>query len=415
MSRLVTGRSRLRSALASILAAAGAVALVSAAVLHSRPAEAAPGAAGVPSMSDAPEQAAPVPVFAYYVLSHNGGASWRRITADTPALGLYSSDSAEAMREHIRMAREAGVSAFLVSWRSTEALDRRLDLLVQEARAQDFKLGIFYSALDANRRAYPIQEVAADLAYFADHWGRDAVFDIYDTPLVIVEGTWEFTAADLALLSAQHRLAHQRTAADTGQPKPLLLLASERDVEGYQRVAGLVDGNAFYWSSGDPERREAYLPRLTGLRAAVGSGYWIAPAAPGFDASLLGGTRVIERFDGRTFEQELTGARDSGADAIGIVSWNEFVETTHIEPSARQGTRALEVLANFTGGRAPAEVQPLSVSALAVSEAPTGALTGVFTLSRVLPAATVLVLVMGMTLVAFTYGMAVRWPAREPD
>ncbi len=370
-----------------------------------------------PAVSDlGPAQAAPAPVFAYYFMSHSTADSWSRAISDAPALGRYSSDSPEAMREHIRMAREAGVTAFLVSWRSTEALDGRLDLLVQEARAQNFKLGIFYSALDASRHAYPIQTVSADLDYFAGRWSNDPVFAILGAPLVIIEGTWEFSPSDLALLSAQHRVAHQRAEADRGQPKPLVLLASERDVEGYQRLAGLVDGNAYYWSSGDPERRDAHMQRLGGFRTAVGAGYWIAPAAPGFDASLLGGTRVVARQDGRTFEQALSSARESSADAIGVVSWNEFSENTHVEPSAREGTRALEVLATFTGGRPPSAVQPLGAAALATADrASAGGLSDVLSLASVLPRVTVLVLVMGLTAVALVYGMAVRWPAREPD
>ena len=32
----------------------------------------------------------------------------------------------------------------------------------------------------------------------------------------------------------------------------LLILASERNVDGYRRVADSVDGNAYYWASVNP-------------------------------------------------------------------------------------------------------------------------------------------------------------------
>jgi hypothetical protein len=81
---------------------------------------------------------------------------------------------------------------------------------------------------------------------------------------------------------------------------------------------------------------------------------WIAPAAPGFDARLIGGTRVVERNEGDTLLQQLETALRSSPDAIGLISWNEFSENTHIEPSQNYGVRYLEVLADFSSTPLPA-------------------------------------------------------------
>jgi hypothetical protein len=80
---------------------------------------------------------------------------------------------------------------------------------------------------------------------------------------------------------------------------------------------------------------------------------WVAPAAPGFDARLLGGSRVIERLDGETLRTQINTAVSSSPDAIGLISWNEFSENTHIEPSLNYGNRSLEVLADIHNGVAP--------------------------------------------------------------
>ena len=74
-------------------------------------------------------------------------------------------------------------------------------------------------------------------------------------------------------------------------------------------------------------------------------GIWIAPAAPGFDARLVGGTTTVPRNDGDTLRTELSAAISSSPDAIGLISWNEFSENTQIEPSLRFGNTYLRVLA----------------------------------------------------------------------
>ena len=83
-------------------------------------------------------------------------------------------------------------------------------------------------------------------------------------------------------------------------------------------------------------------------------GLWIAPAAPGFDARLVGGTigrRAEERRDAAA--RSTTRRSSASPDAIGLISWNEFSENSHIEPSVRYGSRYLEVLADIRGAKAP--------------------------------------------------------------
>lgn len=166
--------------------------------------------------------------------------------------------------------------------------------------------------------------------------------DLYGKPLVILSGTWEFTTEEIALIRQQVGSC-------------VLLLASERNVDGYERLAHLVDGNAYYWSSVDPDTYPGYEEKLQALSTAIHArgGLWIAPAAPGFDARLIGGTRVVERHGGETLRRQLGAAFTSVPDIIGLISWNEFSENTHIEPSLRYGDQSLRVLANVFGTRAP--------------------------------------------------------------
>lgn len=277
----------------------------------------------------------PIPVLAYYYIWFDK-SSWDRAKVDYPLLGGYSSDDPEVMRQQIEWAKAAGINGFIVSWKSTEKLNRRLEQLVTLAEAEDFKLCVIYQGLDFERHPLPAERVAADLDYFIAHYAKQAAFDLFEKPVVIWSGTWEFSPEEVSSVTE-------------GRRSHLLILASEKNVEGYQRLADLVDGDAYYWSSVNPDTFPRYPEKLAAMGQAVhaNGGLWIAPAAPGFDARLIGGTTVVERKDGETLRTEMSTALQSSPDAIGLISWNEFSENSHIEPSENYGYRYLEMLAEI--------------------------------------------------------------------
>lgn len=284
----------------------------------------------------------PIPLLAYYYIWFDVG-SWDRAKVDYPLLGRYSSDDPDVMRQHIQWAKSAGINGFIVSWKSTEKLNCRLDQLIELADKENFKLVIIYQGLDFERHPLPAERVAADLDYFIAHYAKQAAFDLFEKPVVIWSGTWEFSPEEVSSVTE-------------GRRSHLLILASEKNVEGYQRLADLVDGDAYYWSSVNPDTFPRYPEKLAAMGQAVhaNGGLWIAPAAPGFDARLIGGTTVVERQDGETLRTEMSTALQSSPDAIGLISWNEFSENSHIEPSEVFGHHYLEGLANIRAVAAPA-------------------------------------------------------------
>lgn len=277
----------------------------------------------------------PIPTLAYYYIWFDS-TSWNRAKIDYPLLGHYSSDDRTVMRQHIRWAKAAGIDGFIVSWKSTDVLNRRLSQLTDLAEEEDFKLVIIYQGLDFERNPLPADRIATDLDYFIQNFSGRSAFSLFAKPLVIWSGTWKFSEQDI------ERVAQVRRQS-------LLILASERNRDDYLRLARLVDGNAYYWSSVNPETYKRYLEKLSGMAEAVhqNGGLWIPPAAPGFDARMVGGTSEVARKEGDTFRVEINTAMKSSPDALGIISWNEFSENTHIEPSENFGTRYLDILSEI--------------------------------------------------------------------
>jgi len=283
-----------------------------------------------------------VPVLAFYYIWFDAG-SWDRAKTDYPAIGRYSSDDPTVIREQIRSAKDAGIDGFIVSWKSTPTNNRRLRLVMTIAAEEQFKLAMIYQGLDFNRQPLPVDRVAADFMLFRDSFADDPVFlRMNGKPLTIFSGTWAFD--------------HDAVAAVTDPVRDsLLVLSSEKSVEGYQRLADVTDGDAYYWSSVDPESHPSYPEKLNAMSQAIhaDANIWIAPFSPGFDARLVGGTKTVERKDGETLATQFHTAEQSAPDALGLISWNEFSENTYVEPSENLGDRYLTVLRQLVNEETP--------------------------------------------------------------
>jgi Glycosyl hydrolase family 99/Calcineurin-like phosphoesterase len=279
-----------------------------------------------------------LPVLAYYYQWFSPN-SWNRAKIDYPLAGRYSSDDTTIMKKQIDQAKSAGIGGFIVSWKSTSTNNRRLEALMKVARAADFKLAIIYQGLDFSRKPLPVQRIADDFDLFKQRYASDPVFDLFAKPMLIWSGTWMFSTSDIE-------------RATTSLRDSALVLATEKSPEGYQRVARYFDGNAYYWSSVDPQTNSRYEERLNAMASTVhkSGGLWIAPFAPGFDARLVGGAQEVQRRAGQTLRMEYNAAVSSSPDALGLISWNEFSENTHVEPSERYGSSALTELTSLIRG-----------------------------------------------------------------
>jgi hypothetical protein len=283
-----------------------------------------------------------MPVFAYYYIWFTP-TSWNRAKIDLPVLGKYSSDDPQVIAKHVEWAQSAGIDGFIVSWKHEPRLDRPLQLLVAEAARRHFKLILMYQGLDVNRNPIDANQVASDIGWFSQTYGDNPVFNVFGKPAVIWSGTWKFSDQQIATV---------RSAV--GAPNRLLLLGSERSAADYQHRSGVFDGDAYYWSSADPQATPGYLRRMQELSAAIATDHalWIAPVAPGFDAQLLGGTTIVPRRAGDTYRASWTAASDTGHSALGIISWNEFSENSHIEPSVSNGYLYLDTTRELARGSA---------------------------------------------------------------
>lgn len=266
-------------------------------------------------------------------------------SAAYPLAGLYSSRDPAVAEWHMRLARAAGIDAFLVSWwgphQETDETFARVTLPAAERAG--FKVALLdeLAQFHHDHEAYA-RGLAHALARFADSpaWlrmdGRPVVY-LYQvasnpglTPAAFASVRRHVEDRVGPVFWIVDKIAHDHHAGRPGRRK--CIPAEWLPVDG-------VDAFAFYstFSHFRADRHEDLVDEyrhIAGQAHAAGRRV-VLPVHPGHDNTRwrADGYRMPRR-DGDTLRDYLRAATDAGADAILVTSWNEWPETTVVEPAA---------------------------------------------------------------------------------
>ncbi|MDX6393488.1 MAG: hypothetical protein QOJ73_4551 [Streptosporangiaceae bacterium] len=288
------------------------------------------------SATGSPQAPGGVPVFAYYYMWMQG-SYWSTNKLNHPLRpfpGNYNSADPAVINWQIEQAKAAGITGFIVSWKDNATYRRILPLVESAANRDNFKLAMEYETLGSNKAALPVAVVSADFRYFVATYASDpAWYRVNGKPLTMIDDSSFFTTSQLAAI--------------TGPVRPALaVLQDVSTVALYNKYAAYTDGNAYYWSSENPATNPHAAATLAALGAAVYAthGTWIAPFAPGYNSTLIGGHVVVPRNNGAALRTEYAIAAASSPDILGLISWNEWTENTNVEPSVSSGSTYVNVL-----------------------------------------------------------------------
>jgi hypothetical protein len=202
---------------------------------------------------------------------------------------------------------------------------------------------MFFSSYAAQRDAlaYALAVYAQHPAYLR-HDGRPVVF------VWRPRGIW--IGGQRAGRDGPQAVEAWRRLRDEVDPDRTAVWIAESDSTAYLDV---FDGTFFYNVAGlaDPA---GVMARLGAAARATGADkLWIGTAMPGYDDTrLVGRTNrfAVNRAGGAFFERTFDAAAASAPDWIMIVSFNEWVEGSQIEPSATYGTLYLDVARDLSLG-----------------------------------------------------------------
>jgi len=292
-----------------------------------------------------------------------------------PLAGAYDSNDEAVVRWHVRLAKAAGIDAFLVSWwgPSEHRVSTVADRLLPIAAEEDFHIALFdetpqfWDDLDAVKK-----QAAEHLNRFKDHPGYlrldgKPVYAIYQVPF----------APRLTVAEARDLCAHLEARVG-----PVFVILDKmrngrlpgRDAETFVideewRRLEAVDAFTFYGTFSHQRLFKyddlAYRYRDFVRLAHEAGRKALVPVHPGHNNSKLQTEPwVMPRRNGRTLREYLRMADDSGADYVAVTSFNEWPETTNVEPARTwpDPYHYLKILADWKGRTFVAPTPPACVT-----------------------------------------------------
>ncbi len=278
---------------------------------------------------------------------------WRGVDMDAhsiassthwPRRGPYDSHDPAVLDEHCRLAAEAGLDGFIVSWWHPDDFhDRGIPPLLEAVARHGLAVTAYLETVPSGTPGEAVERMAWILEH---HAGHPAWLRVDGRPVLFVYGraVQELGAGGWAL--ALELLAER-------VPGGAVVIGDGLD-PGTARV---FDGVHTYNVTGTSA---GAAPAEIGARAR---GLWralervppgrirCATVIPGYDDTKLGrpGLRpTTARHDGATLRVLWEAALASPADWILVTSFNEWHEGSEVEPSLEHGDRELRTLAELT-------------------------------------------------------------------
>lgn len=295
-------------------------------------------------------------------------------TAARPLAGFYDSADSVVAEWHVRLAQATGLDAFLVDWwDAVNGLDQNVDHGIVAAAE---KLGFKFALLDERAQFHGKQDDYAAMLTRALRRYKDSpvYLKLEGKPVVYlyqVAADPGLTAQEFPVIKERvereagpvywivDKIAHDAKAARAGDEDRVKCIPAD-----WLRVPG-VNSFAFYstFSNFKAHRYDELAGKyryLTKLAHDAGK-KMLLPVHPGHDNSHFNSAPyTMPRRDGQTLRDYLRAATDGGADYIMVTSWNEWPETTIVEPSSTWSDPYLylKILAEWKGATFTAPALP---------------------------------------------------------
>lgn len=289
-----------------------------------------------------------------------------------PLAGLYDSDDREIVRWHIRLAKAAGIDAFLVDWWGPGYWQRvpRLtefsfeDVILPIAAEEGFRVALLDETAQFRNNWEEVKEWAVTyLNRYKDHPGylridNKPVYYLYQVPFnpSLTPDKFEDLRAHV-----EERVGPVYWIVDAiANPEGNFHLPEDwRPVEG-------IDIFSFYgtFSIFREYKYSDLAPRYRRVveQAHAAGKKMMLPVHPGHDNLQEGNPNHFKmpRRDGETLRGYLRAAADAGADFVMVTSFNEWPETTQVEPSSSWDDpyQYLKILAEWKGIEFEAPEEP---------------------------------------------------------
>jgi hypothetical protein len=242
----------------------------------------------------------------------------------------YNSDDLDVIDKHVREAQTAGIDGFVMSWYGDgDRTDSNFGHLLDVANRTGFRATIHFET----PHFWGVDDVVAQLrAFYANRIGDPAIVSYQGRPVIFFWRAGMYDNATWSGIRAQVDPAHSALWIVDGDQFGILNGDAWDGISPY----------AIAWSANPV----AQLPSWAAKAAAVAPDkLWIPPVSPGCDDSpARPPTCVRDRRNGAYYQATWAGALASNPQwAIIVNTFNEWMESTQIEPSVQYGDEYLQI------------------------------------------------------------------------
>jgi hypothetical protein len=320
----------------------------------------------------------------YYLWYRRDLSNWRDGHKYTPLLGEYRSDDPIVMSKHIDWATGHGVDVFAVSWTGYEYgdlkyFDDNLKLLFNNPLSKDIKIMILYESpgrlKTTGNPSAPweknlsdeenIKTLISDFIYFSrEYFNRENYFKLDGRPVVYIYDSSAFmgnVSGTIQKLREAIRREGYEVFLISDHVHPYVLPGSNPDWEerarqfdGITSWLGGYSGEGIYLG-GSYEAQLGILYSQWGGWVRLNNKKLVPFITPEFDNRQVSwgnpNSIPIERSP-QLFIQRLIIALNytEGAGIVMIGTWNDFFESTTLEPTATYGFTYLALLKEVLAG-----------------------------------------------------------------
>jgi hypothetical protein len=283
----------------------------------------------------APDMAAPGlassddarPVLAYYYAWWDPSNFQRTMFQPDQA---YNSDDAGIMAQHVKEAQSAGIDGFVMSWYGNgDRTDANLGRLLDISQQAGFRATIHFET----PHFWGTDDVIAQLkAFYANRAGHPALLRYQGKPVIFFWRASTFDNATWSMIRGQVDPDHSSVWIADGDQFGILSGDAWDGISPY----------AIAWSANPA----AQLPSWGAKAAAVAPDkLYIPPVSPGCnDSAARATTCARDRAGGAYYQATWDGAlAASPAWAVIVSTFNEWMESTQIEPSVQYGDQYLRL------------------------------------------------------------------------
>lgn len=275
-------------------------------------------------------------VWAYY-MGWWTNESWSSDLLTDRPLNAYDSRDAGALGRHIDEARGAGIDAFVMSWfgpKNGNLTNQVFNSLLDQAGARGFRVGVTVDMFQADYNAN-IAEVTESISYIINDRANHPAYLRYNgKPVIFFWNQGRFSVGQWNELRRQLDPNHNTIWVAEGTSTAYI---------------GAFDG-IYLFNTAWSRNNAAATTYATRTRNAGGT-FYVPTVLPGWNEDRVAAregrgnpTSEQARAGGEFLTRSWNGAVNAGTDVILIVSWNEYFENSHIEPSQNHGTAALDTL-----------------------------------------------------------------------